>query len=305
MRIAAVVCHFRRPGAAIRLLGALASQTRAPARVVVVDNASGDGSPERLREAAPWAEVLEAPANRGYAAAVNLGVGVALDGGTEAVALFTHEVHPAPDALEVLAGRLQAAPRVGVVGPLLVWGSDPGRVWSAGGSIDPHTFRPGHVNTPAESGAWRGCGPRAVDWLDGAFLLVRRDVFGAVGGMDERYFLYYEEVDFCLRVRAAGWRIECVPAAVASQEGAGMPVYLACRNRLLLLRRFAPRRVVPEAASMLTGVAGHCRHARWRAIAPALRGIADGLLGRAGVPQVGLLSPRVDPEWRGGLRLCP
>lgn len=302
-RVGVVVCHHRN-AAVVSTLSSLARQTLSPARVVVVDNASGPGWVARIREAAPWAEVLAAPVNGGYAAGMNLGLRALAGDHLDAVVLATHEVELAPDTLAVLVERLVEQPAVGAVGPLLVWRSDPKRVWSAGGVLDPATWRPGHRNEPADAGSWADAPPQDADWLDGALLVLRPDALERVGYLDERYFLYFEEVDLCLRIRQSGFRVECVPAAVASQASPGVPVYLAARNWLLLVRRFAPDRV-PGGAVHLAGVAlGHLVHGRRAAFGPALRGLRDGLLGRCGAPPPGVLDVRLDPEWRAGLRLA-
>lgn len=301
-RVGVVVCHHRNP-AVVSTLSSLARQSLPPARVVVVDNASGPGWAERIRDAAPWAEVVVAQANGGYAAGMNIGLRALAGEALDAVALATHEVELAPDALAVLAGRLAEAPAVGAVGPLLVWRSDAGRVWSAGGVLDPATWRLAHRNEPADAGSWRGAPPCEVDWLDGAFLLLRPDALERVGGLDERYFLYFEEVDLCVRIRRAGFRVECVPAAVAGQASAGVPVYLAARNRLLLVRRFAPARLPREAAHLARVAVGHLVRGRRAAFGPALRGVRDGIFGRGGPPPTGALDVRLDPDWRSGLRL--
>lgn len=302
MRVAAVVCHHRSPAIAATL-ASLAQQSVVPVRVLVIDNASGPGWAERIREAAPWAEVVAAQVNRGYAAAMNLGVRLLSSDEWDAVALMTHEVQAAPDALAILAERLAADPSIGAVGPLLVWGSDRSRVWSAGGVIDRRTWRVGHRNDPADVAVWREAGVREADWLDGAFMLVRRDAFERAGGLDESYFLYFEEVDFCLRLRRAGLRVECVPAAVASQESAGVPVYLAHRNRFLFLRRWARGRLAAESGILARQLGGHLVHGRRAAVGPALRGGLAGLFGRCGPPPARAMRVRYDPEWRHGLGL--
>ena len=80
-------------------------------------------------------------------------------------------------------------------------------------------------------------GARSVAWIDGAAMLVRRHVHAQLGGFDEGYFLYDEELEFALRARRAGWLVECLPEAQAWQEPGMTPPYLETRNRLRLLAR--------------------------------------------------------------------
>lgn len=302
LRVVAVVLHHRSPGALDATLDALRRQTSPPERIVVVDNASGDGTPERLRRDG-GVDVVEAGGNGGYAAGMNLGAAAALDAGAEAVLLLTHECRLEPTALDALRRRLEESPGTGAVGPLLAWSSDPDRVWSVGGHLDAKG-RLRHDNEPAAVSAWRGARARRVDWVDGAAILFRAEALRNVGPIDERYFLYYEEADHLLRMGRLGWTVECVPDAVARQEPGGIPVHLWFRNRLLFAARWMPRRLPVELLSMGRSIASFTLRPPLRpALRPALLGIADAVRRRFGPPPGDLLAVRVEPDWRRGLRL--
>jgi N-acetylglucosaminyl-diphospho-decaprenol L-rhamnosyltransferase len=241
--IGAVVLHYRQWPEVRRCLDALHAQTLTPDEVVVVDNASGDGSATLVRDAYPWARLVEAAENLGYGAGMNLGMS-ALSERNDAVLLLTHECVLAPDALEIRCARMRADPRIGAVGPLIGFRSDPDRVYSAGGWVDPTTWRPRHFREPADLGGWVDAEPREVAWLDGSALLLRRAAVESSGPFDEGYFMYFEETDLLLRLGQAGWRVECVPRARAWQEPGPKPKYLWTRNRLRFLARRAPRRAL-------------------------------------------------------------
>jgi N-acetylglucosaminyl-diphospho-decaprenol L-rhamnosyltransferase len=252
--VAAVVLHYRFWPGVKDCLDALAAQSRLPDRVVVVDNCSGDGSMEHVRRDYPRFEVIESPHNGGYSSGMNLGLEhlAASTHPPEAVLLLTHDCHLAPDAVEHLARRLEVSPRTGAVGPLLSLHEEPRAVYMAGGTIDPRTWdgahpvRPGPRDPGMEMAEmWAGRGPHSVRWLDGACALVRTPAWREVGRLDERYFLYYEDMDYGLRLGARGWAVECVPSARAwHQHGQPSPLldYLAARNHLLLIREHAPAR---------------------------------------------------------------
>jgi GT2 family glycosyltransferase len=228
--------HYRNWPAVAETLRALAGQTRAPDHVLLVDNASADGSVAALKAAFPALAVLELDRNDGYAAGMNAGAGRMPDD-IDFLLLLTHECVLAPDALDNLVLTLREDPGCAIAGPLLGLRSAPDTVWSAGGRLAGWIGQPRHIRWPARISGWRDRPPVEVDWLDGAALLVRADAFRRVGGLDETYFLYYEELDLCLRVRRAGYTLRCVPAAAAWQEPGNASPYLDARNFPRVLRR--------------------------------------------------------------------
>ncbi|MDQ4131893.1 MAG: glycosyltransferase family 2 protein, partial [Actinomycetota bacterium] len=242
MQLGAVVVHYRARPQAERAVRALLCGTRVPDRVLIVDNRSGDGSADILRESFPDVDVVEAAANRGAAAGMNLGAERLLTTGTEAVLLLTADCLVSAPALARLELRLQTAPAVGAVGPLLGRSSAPAEVFSAGGFIDRRTWDPWHHRAPSQVDEWAGAVARPCDWLDGACVLVRAQAFRQAGFLDEHYFHYFEDVDHHLRLRSKGWSVECVPGAVAWQEPGRVAPELWVRNRLRFLAHHAPPR---------------------------------------------------------------
>jgi len=255
MKVGAVVLHYRFWPEVRATLNALLSQSRPPDRVVVVDNRSDDGSVIRLRESFPGVEVIEAPANLGYGAGMNLGMRHLMSGGMDAVLLLTHECRLAPDALDAMVARLEEQQKVGAVGPLLAYRSQPTVVYSAGGQIDRRTWRQSHLREPRLVAEWAARPPREAEWLDGAAVLLRSEAAREVGALDEDYFMYFEETEYLLRVGRRGWAVECVPAAIAWQEPGQKPQYIWLRNRLRFLARMAPKRhVLREAIRLAASV---------------------------------------------------
>jgi N-acetylglucosaminyl-diphospho-decaprenol L-rhamnosyltransferase len=180
-------------------------------RVTVVDNASTDGSTDRLDRSTLPLEVVRNPANVGFAAACNQGAA----GSTADYLLFLNpDTEVFPDTLATVVRFMESedAGRVGICGAWVVDGA--GRTLIAAGRFPtlrvmvgkvtraerllPGLFPPHHL-TPTEI-----CESRSVDQVIGAFFLVRRPLFEELGGFDTRYFLYFEEVDFSLRARERG-----------------------------------------------------------------------------------------------------
>jgi GT2 family glycosyltransferase len=279
MKVGATVLHYRYWPEVGATIEALLAQSRSPDRVVVIDNRSGDGSLNRLRESFPGLEVIDAGANLGYGAGMNLGMTHLLNQGMDAVLLLTHECRLAPNALDALARRLEQEPTVGAVGPLLAYRSRPTTVFSAGGEIDRRTWRPRHFHDPRLVSEWAGRPPRKAEWLDGAAVLLRSEAAREVGTIDESYFMYFEETEYLLRLGWRGWSVECVPEAVAWQEPGSRPPYLWLRNRLRFLARTAPKHhVLRETGRLAASVVRNSLVPNRRATTAELRDRRRALL---------------------------
>jgi GT2 family glycosyltransferase len=218
-RLAIVIVNFN---AREHLETCLTSLEAAPPEtsheIVIVDNASTDGSAALVRSRWPAVRILEQPENRGFAAANNTGIRATAG---ELVLLLNNDTIVPPGALDRLVGRLDANRAVAVAGPRLVDGEGMPEL-SFGPMISPL----GELSQKTVMALYtRGIGPAVrrvrratnreheVDWVSGACLLVRRSPAEAAGLLDERYFLYTEDVDFCAAIRAQGHRVLFTPAA--------------------------------------------------------------------------------------------
>lgn len=193
------------------------------AELVVVDNGSTDGTAEALARELPAARVIPQPRNLGYARAANLG---ARASSGELVLFLNSDAQLTPQAAKALVATFLAHPRAGAVGAFLVDEAGGRPQHSADGIptlasefglkpllrlLDPRRFpvvREGTVPVP-------------VPTLVGACMAVRREAFDAVGGFDERFFVFLEETDLCLRLAREGWEVLVAPAArVVHAQGA-------------------------------------------------------------------------------------
>jgi len=212
-RIAIVIVTYN---SARDIDAALRSLTHAPPvasyDIVIVDNASSDGTPAHIRVAWPQVRLIESPSNLGFAAANNRGIRAS---SSELVLLLNPDTRVPPGTIDSLVSHLDARADVAIVGPRIVDGQGRAEL-SFGSMIAPLAELKQKVLV---SGNDRGLRPivsivdrmtrrsRDVDWVSGACLLIRRSDLEAVGLLDERFFLYTEDVDLCASVRARSRRV--------------------------------------------------------------------------------------------------
>ena len=233
--------------------------------VVVADNDSGDGSEEALAASDPGARFLPTGGNLGYGAAANRAAAVATG---DLLLVCNSDVVLEPGAVKAMTAVLDVDRRVAIVGP---------RVENVDGSLypSPRTFPDlgvalGHAflglvaprNRFTRSYRmldWDHAGTADADWVSGACFLVRGDAWVALGGFDEAYFMYAEDVDLCWRAARAGWKVAFEPAArVVHAQGVSSdlhPYRMIVEHHRSLLRFFRRTTTGPQAA-LLPLVAG-------------------------------------------------
>lgn len=260
--MAVVIPSWNSAGLLPRCLDSLAHQG-AELELMVVDNGSSDGSLELLRERG--VPHVSLPSNVGFAAAVNLG---AARTSAPAVLALNADTVLEPGCVGRLADALAADPGLGGVQPRILQleaaGQDvaTARLYSRGMALsaDGRAFEEG----AGEMQDARSAAAREIFGVCGAACLLRRDLFTRLGGYDERYFAFYEDVDLNVRARIAGWRFAYVPEAVVWHVGnaswlaeAPRPgawnARLVARNRLATQAKFVPARALPRIAAVEAG----------------------------------------------------
>ncbi len=234
-------------------------------RLVVLDNASHDGSVEGLPETLPLT-VQRNPSNRGFAVGCNQG---ALGSSADYILFLNPDTRLGPDSLGPALAFLEdpANAGVGVLG-IRLRGEDgavqrscarapsASRLAAQAVGLDrllPRLFRP-HFMTE-----WDHADTRSVDQVMGAFLLIRHPLFEALGGFDERYFVYFDDVDLCLSARRAGWDVVHFAGGEAEHKGCGttasikdIRLFYSLRSRLLFSgKRFGPVGIAVVAVTTL------------------------------------------------------
>lgn len=247
----------------------LADDSAGDADVVVVDNGSTDGSVARLQYAVPTVRVLDVDGNVGYAAAANRGIAATR---APVVAVCNADLTVAPGTAAAMLTRFDAEPDLAAVGPLIR--NTDGSVYPSARSVPALRDSIGHALLGA---IWRDnpfsrryrqldadvAQPRDVDWVSGAAIWFRRSALDSVGGWDEHYFMYMEDIDLCSRMRRLGWRVAYDPrGSVVHTQGVSTdqhPYRMIVRHHRSAYR-FAgkhwhgPRRLLLAPAAVLLSV---------------------------------------------------
>ena len=195
------------------------------AEAIVVDNASTDGSQAMVQQRVPHVRLIANPSNVGFARANNQGIAVS-DG--RYALLLNSDARVTPGAIQALVRLADAEPRAGIVGAQLI---NPDGSFQASHTPFPTLWQEflilsgfGRVlygRWYPSRGPEEGKGPQIVDYVEGACMLVRREAFEDAGGLDEGYFMYAEEVDWCYAMQAKGWQVWYQPAAKVIHIGSG------------------------------------------------------------------------------------
>lgn len=242
-RVTIIVLNWNGLADTLECLESLAGLDYPSYEVVVVDNGSTDGSVEAVRGRFPQVTLIENGENLGFTGGNNVGLRHALAGGADYALLLNNDTEVAPDFLHCLVEAMEADPLAGIAGPTIYYHERPDLVWSAGGAIDWRRGKTWMVGLNTPEAGQLGDLPRQVDFVTGCALLVKRAVVEQVGMLDERFFAYYEEAEWCVRARRAGFRITHVPQArvwhkipLDARDTSPSVHYYMTRNRLLFFK---------------------------------------------------------------------
>jgi GT2 family glycosyltransferase len=260
--------------------------------ILLVDNGSTDNSVACLSSLYPDITIIENEENLGFAEGNNVGIRYALPEGADYVLLLNNDTVVEPEFLNALITVAERDPRIGIIGPKIVYCHDPSKIWSAGGRTNLFT---GLFSNLAAHNSLAACqGVKIVDYVSGCALLIKTKVIEEVGLLDKDYFLYLEEADWNFRARARGYLsvVNC-DATVLHITGASLRkapdliYYYFARNILLFLKKhgrwyhlvvFLPSFIVRWGAifvwNLTQGNCGRCKY--------ILHGIRDYLRGHYG-----------------------
>lgn len=309
MKISVVIVTFNKGQKAVECIKSLQQcdfkNFLSQLKVLVVDNASINNTVKIIKkiqdskDSKLQLELIENKENLGFGVASNIGIKKALQHKADYVLLLNPDTTVQKDFLKPLLQVIKR-PEIGICGPKILFFSSPrrrlfgdsrsvlGRIWSAGGEIDQKRYSGGLIGY-GEKDEGQYSKEKEVDYISGTCMLVKSIVFEKIGFLNEDYFLYYEDAEFCLRARRAGFKVVYVPSSViyhygsyTTGRGSQMMQYYLARNRLYFLEKNAPFTIrLREMVRMPKTIWEHLN----RKERAALLGIRDYLFRKRGIKE--------------------
>ena len=238
--VTAVILNFDLTDDTVACVRSLQEATYDRLRILVVDNASPDGAEDRLRRELPGVEVRGTGRNLGYTGGINAGFRFALERQTDYLLALNPDTEVDPGFLEPLVDAMEADPGAAIAGGTIYAHHDPARVWYAGGRLVPWRGLAVHLHKGEILEAAALGEPRPVSFVTGCLALHRASLLPRIGGQDERFFLYLDDIELSARVLRRGYRLLYVPRSVVRHRVLGeresrLKLYYSVRNRLLLI----------------------------------------------------------------------
>jgi GT2 family glycosyltransferase len=228
-----------------KCLRSLESQAAAGHAILVVDNGSTDGTMEAVAREFPWTKRLRVEQNQGPSVGNNRGIEYALQQGAGSVLLLNNDTTVAPNLIDRLTVAAKAHPEFQIIGPVINYMDEPAVVMTDGVTFNPPGYNGLFVRkvVPLVDAATPAI--TAVDIVNGCAMLVSAEVFRKIGLFDERFFIYHDETDFCLRALAAGFRCGVMGEQLVWHKGSStfkatgkrFARYYDSRNLVYLLKK--------------------------------------------------------------------
>ena len=244
-KVAVIILNFKVAEYTIKAVSSVLKSTHKSKDIYVVDNNSGDDIEERLKKY-PEVKFIQTGDNLGFAGGNNVGIRQALKTDANYIFILNPDAWVTKDTIaQILLGmdKYQAD----VANPKIYF-PEGKTIWFAGKIFDKANVLGSHLGVDEEDKGQYDT-PKELDDVTGAALMVKREVFEKIGLLDEKYFMYYEDLDFATRAKKRGFKIMYLPQAVvfhanAKSSGVGSPLqdYFITRNRMLYARKFlSPR----------------------------------------------------------------
>ena len=292
--VAAVVLSWNRREDTIACLRSLAAADPSP-HVIVVDNASTDGTSEAVRREFAEMELIQNSANLGFAEGNDVGIRHALAHGAEHVLVLNNDTVVDPGFLAPLLEEAARRPDAGALSPKILFAEPGDLIWFAGAEYEPRSGYNGRHRGYREHDDGRFDDVVETGRVCGAAMLVPREVLEKVGAFDPELFAYSEDTDWSLRAREAGYRHYVVPgsrvwhkvSAASGGESSPTALYYDVRNALVVAERHAPLGAIGTWRRRLTVVGAHLVQAaraprRRECLVAAWHGWRDFRAGRLG-----------------------
>jgi GT2 family glycosyltransferase len=304
--VAVVVLNWNGNDDTVECLRSLGQLDYPKVEIVLVDNGSVPPAAQLIGSQFPGVTCIQLDENLGYSGGNNAGIEYALQKGHDFVWVLNNDTIVTPSSLRAAVEMAESDPRIAAVGVKILAMEDPKRVWVAYGQVN---YRQSLVHLSGyflpDDGSFDE--PCDVEWVPGTALLLRRRALEEIGGFDDRFFAYHEDVDWCTLARERGYRIVFAPQALIYHKGhasSGGRVYvsprqyLAGRNMVLYVRKHANLRQRLKFAAFVLGTlpAQYLRRlltGEHHGVVLKVRGMLDGLRDRP-IPleELGLRPPK-------------
>lgn len=211
--------------------------------ILIVDNGSTDGSQELFRQKYPDITLIENPHNLGFAEGNNIGMSYALKRGTDYTLLLNNDTTVDKHFLDELINHADMNKKVGILGPKIYFYYEPTKICFLGANINFWTGRISVIgNNQIDKGQFEDI--KEVDYVEGCAILVRKEVIEEINLLDAKYFCFFEETDWCVRAKKAGYSVIFVPKAKiwhkigsTARKIEGFNLYYMTRNRFLFMKK--------------------------------------------------------------------
>lgn len=246
MKIAVIVLHFGNLSDTLECLNSLTQQDYSDFEIILVDNGSQNPSLAEALKNFQHLFFIKNESNLGFAEGNNVGIHCAMERGAEAILLLNNDTICSPNLLSIFANASKTYPDAAVFGAKIFFHDDPTVIWHAGGNINLSTWRCYHEGCPISDLEKKWDAVRDINYACGCALFITSYAIKKVGFMAPEFFLIWEEIDWCWRIRKAGYRCLYIPEAKVwhkishafkgGNRGA-LWQYYYFRNRLLFLKR--------------------------------------------------------------------
>lgn len=252
-KVAIIIINWNTYQLTFNCLKSLEACTYLNQAIFLVDNGSVDGSGDKILTNFPKINYIKNKTNKGFTGANNIAINKALEQNFDYILLLNNDTEVAPDFLSLLVNRMKADQTLAAVQPLILNYGKRDTIWNAGGTLNtyfglPMTRKKGMVYTKDL------IIDKFTDWISGCCILVKADIIKEVGLLDDRFFAYFEDVDWSIRMKAKDYQLGVEPRSIIyhhesgsskknnkSKEGALSPFahYLNVRNHIYLIKKQA------------------------------------------------------------------
>lgn len=294
-RVAVVVLDWNGADDTLACVESVVASSHRPLDVWVVDNASRAPVLDEVRRRFPGVQTIANARNLGYAGGNNVGIRAALTAGADWVLVLNNDARLRPDTVAEMVAVARRDPRIAAVGAKVLHLDHPERLWMAYGEVDYRQSLVRLVGQDEVDAPGVYATERDVDWVSGCAILLARPALEKIGGFDEDFFAYHEEVDWCATAREHGLRVVYAPRAVVLHRGqassggpssfVGRRQYLTARNMVRFVRKHGSlaercRFALLFAAMLPLSYVKRRRTGEAEGVVDKLRGAVDALRGR-------------------------